>query len=410
MALKPIFLDETAKELVAAIQSLGNGGGSADLSGVNAEINALKTRVATAETNIDALEDTTASNVTNINALLSDTAGLKTRLTAVENKGDGITDTAKHLLVGLLEAAAYGNDAMADALASLKTEWNLDSGGDTPTVVPVTSVALDRNTLELVKGGSATLTATVKPSNATNKTVTWSVSPAGYATVRNGNVTATAAGSCTVTATCGGKSASCAVTVTAAEAVEPNTNPFPSLTPAYMLPQKTVFSMANQECIDTGVKLFETVDPKPNFTILFEAIGGDALKGSADTFVAFHCMEESSPWPGMTMQVLPNADMQLCVYGTKSTFSNLTQWKSGKHRMAIRVQNGELTGWRTDGYAAAWGAIKSMTVVVDKTLILGAMQDSSGTKGRFWDGTFYQFVVYTSALTDDQINGCISGS
>ena len=357
MALKPIFLDETAKELVAAIQSLGNGGGSADLSGVNAEISALKTRLA-----------------------------------AVETKGDGITDTAKQLLVGLLEAAAYGNNAMADTLASLKTEWNIDSGSDTPTVVPVTSVSLDRNTLELVEGGSATLTATVSPSNATDKTVSWTVSPEGFASVADGTVTAVKAGSCTVTASAGGKSASCAVTVTAAEVVEPNTNPFPSLTPAYMLPQKKVFTAANKECIDTGVKLFETIDPKPNFTILFEAIGGDALKGVADTFVAFHCMEESSPWPGLTMQALPNADVQLCVYSTKSTFGNLAQWKSGKHRMAIRVQNGELTGWRTDGYAAAWGAIKNMTAAVDKTLILGAYQTSNGTKGRFWDGTFYQFI------------------
>ena len=78
--------------------------------------------------------------------------------------------------------------------------------------------------------------------------------------------------------------------------------------------------------------------------------------------------------------------------------------------MAIRVQNGELAAWRTDGYEANWGAIKSMTTTTSKTLILGAYQTSGGAKGRFWDGTFYQFVVYNSALTSDQINGWISGS
>ena len=43
--------------------------------------------------------------------------------------------------------------------------------------------------------------------------MTWTVSPSGFARVVGGVVTAQAAGSCTVTASCGGKSASCAVTV-----------------------------------------------------------------------------------------------------------------------------------------------------------------------------------------------------
>lgn len=273
-------------------------------------------------------------------------------------------------------------------------------------VVPVTSVALDRNTLELVEGGSAALTATVKPDNATDKAVTWTVSPEGFASVADGKVTAVKAGSCTVTATCGGKSASCAVTVTAAEIVEPNTNPFPSLTPAYMLPQKRAFKAANQEFVDTGVKLFETIDPAPNFTILFEVQGGDALTAANSRFVAFHCMEEVAPWPGLVVQATSGGNMKLNCYGNDPDFGTIDEWKSEKRKFAIRVQDGNLTGWRTDGYAA-WGAIKNLTVSVDKTLILGAMQDSSGAKSRYFDGTFYQFVVYDSALTNDQINSWV---
>lgn len=275
-----------------------------------------------------------------------------------------------------------------------------------PEVVPVTSVALDRNTLTLAEGNSITLTATVKPDNATDKTVTWSVSPEGFATVADGKVMAVKAGSCTVTATCGGKSASCAVTVKA-EVVEPNVNPFPDLTPAYMLPQKKVFAAANQEFVDTGVKLFETIDPAPNFTILFEVQGGDALTASNSQFVAFHCMEEVDPWPGLVVQATSGGYMKFNCYGNDPDFGTIDEWKSAKRKFAIRVQNGELTGWRTDGYAAAWGAIKNMTAAVDKTLILGAMQDSSGAKSRYFDGTFYQFVVYDSALTNDQINGWV---
>lgn len=59
------------------------------------------------------------------------------------------------------------------------------------------------------------LTATVNPSNATDKNVTWTSSDIAKATVSDGTVTGKAAGSVTITATAGGKSGTCAVTVNA---------------------------------------------------------------------------------------------------------------------------------------------------------------------------------------------------
>ena len=85
------------------------------------------------------------------------------------------------------------------------------------TVVPVTSVAISGATggkLSVKKGASAQLTATVNPSNATDRTVAWKSSDASVATVANGKVTGVKAGTATVTATAGGKSASVTVTVT----------------------------------------------------------------------------------------------------------------------------------------------------------------------------------------------------
>ena len=83
-------------------------------------------------------------------------------------------------------------------------------------VIAVTSVTLDKTTLSLPEGGSATLKATVKPDNATDKTVTWSTSDSKVATVKDGKVTAVKAGTAKITAKAGEKSASCTVTVTAA--------------------------------------------------------------------------------------------------------------------------------------------------------------------------------------------------
>lgn len=81
-------------------------------------------------------------------------------------------------------------------------------------IIDVTSVTLDKSSLELVKGAEATLSATVKPDDATNKTVTWSTTDADVATVENGKVKAVGGGSATITAKAGDKSASCTVKVT----------------------------------------------------------------------------------------------------------------------------------------------------------------------------------------------------
>ena len=83
-------------------------------------------------------------------------------------------------------------------------------------VVPVSSVSLSGGTSSLEVGGSTQFTATVAPANATDRKVTWSSSDAKVATVdTNGKVSAKAAGTVTVTAKAGGKTASVKVTVTA---------------------------------------------------------------------------------------------------------------------------------------------------------------------------------------------------
>lgn len=84
-----------------------------------------------------------------------------------------------------------------------------------PTVIAVTSVSLGKNTLSIKKGESAILTATVKPSNATNQSVKWSTSNSNV-TVSNGEVTGKAVGTSVVTVTTddGGYTAQCTVNVT----------------------------------------------------------------------------------------------------------------------------------------------------------------------------------------------------
>lgn len=78
--------------------------------------------------------------------------------------------------------------------------------------IPCTGIVLSTDTLLFTTNATQTLEAVVNPSNTTD-TVIWSVSPSGIATVNNGVVTPVSNGSCTITVTCGSKSATCNVTV-----------------------------------------------------------------------------------------------------------------------------------------------------------------------------------------------------
>jgi len=115
-------------------------------------------------------------------------------------------------LFGLIAITAVIGFSMSACSINLGDDGGNNNGGGTA----VTNVTLSQTSLSLAVGSSATLTATVDPSNAANKTVTWSSSNANVAAVNNGLVTALAAGNATITVTTadGGKTATCAVTVT----------------------------------------------------------------------------------------------------------------------------------------------------------------------------------------------------
>ena len=95
---------------------------------------------------------------------------------------------------------------------------NNQSGNGGDKTVHVTGISLDRNSATIKEGEYITLVATVTPSNADNKSVSWSSSSDAVATVdASGKVTGVKAGSATITATAadGGMKASCSLSVEA---------------------------------------------------------------------------------------------------------------------------------------------------------------------------------------------------
>ena len=152
--------------------------------------------------------------------------------------GSTVEMEAMTIVVGGGEGESYvDNDGVIHLAANSKVnDTVLENGGTVDTegnlIEPVASVTLDKDNLSLYPGGTAQLTAMVTPDNAAD-TVTWTSSDTNIATVdADGVVTAVGYGTATITATVGGKTATCTVTVAYPYIPVPPVNPTQPTKPA----------------------------------------------------------------------------------------------------------------------------------------------------------------------------------
>lgn len=308
------------------------------------------------------------------------------------NTGEkGLTERAQTMILALFEAAAYRSVSARSTLNVLRAEWGMDT-----EQIPVQSLSLSSSTLTLSEGESLTLTATVLPVDATNSEVSWSVSPIGVASVRNGRVTATKAGSCTVTATAGGKWAQCAVTVVAAETAQL----------IYSLPGETVLTQG----LDTGLKLLEHASTEtPQYTILVDAKAGDDF--NANKWPDFlHCLTETGDLnnlPGFVSGTSPlNNKTELSYYNYGGvTLSDSIEHLKTRTRYVVQLDGRKYRGGSTYCPLTEWKITNGAIIDVPQTFLIGAAQSADGSKKQqFWSGTLYQCKVYKGLLSDDKVN------
>ena len=182
----------------------------------------------------DSLTALDLSGMTNLTTVKNDTGytgSNPTKLKTVELPGGvaEIGDSAfsscsslNEIIMEPMTAPTLGNDVFKGTNITFyvpKDGTGYNSGGwenlHTVEYSPTTALSLPA-TLILWSNGRRTLTATFTPDDATFKDISWESSDTGVATVdKNGNVTAVAAGTATITATSrqGRKTATCAVTV-----------------------------------------------------------------------------------------------------------------------------------------------------------------------------------------------------
>lgn len=122
-----------------------------------------------------------------------------TNLSAFTTDNCHWNDTA-HEMVGK-NLAKFVTDSFRYIYGNTSGEGGDGSGDEGETTVSVTGVTLNAESGTLTEGESVTLDATVLPSNATNKKITWKSSNNSVSTVSNGVVSAISEGTATITAT-----------------------------------------------------------------------------------------------------------------------------------------------------------------------------------------------------------------
>lgn len=116
--------------------------------------------------------------------------------TSSNNLYDAYKGIAKDQLI-----ANRFNDKDTTGIDTSKLKFVAKDSNDQPTLILPTSIEINSGDFSLKLGETKKLKETIKPDNASNKSVTWTSSDENVATVTNGLVTAVSKGTATITAT-----------------------------------------------------------------------------------------------------------------------------------------------------------------------------------------------------------------
>ena len=256
--------------------------------------------------------------------------------------------------------------------------------------IPCTSIALNKDTLSFTTTDTQTLSATVTPDNCTD-IVTWSVSPAGIVGVNNGVVTPVGNGSCTITATCGSHSATCAVTVSGMAA------PSPAL---YELAEAKTFN-GTSDYLDTGVTLLSGGDLNKDWTMLIDFTATKLAQASI-----IHCMTEATGWPGMYLSLTATGAIQI-VFPNNSANNNIKTVTTGQRTKFVIKKVGNTFTVYDSSMTSLHTNTPSSINTTPNTVLLGAIQIYNTTQGimnhsRYFTGTIHRFKIVEGDMSNEE--------
>ena len=280
---------------------------------------------------------------------------------------------------------------------AVPSTWG-DTATDIVNYIQTNNIAVVINPSEYLNSaditGSTTinnyqLVPTVQPSTTTD-VVVWSVSPEGIVTVNNGLVKAVSNGETVVTATCGTKSATCNVTVSNLSNIS---------TINYELSEPLVCD-GTSTYKDTNIKLLSQYNISKDWTMLVEFTPTQLPTGGNNSIV--HCMNEGPPYPGVNIDI-SNNDRRVVIPNNNIIYTGPVPTINNSIQYALIKQGNLFTLY--DNIGTVLGNLETAGNItsVNQTLLLGAYQDTSGNKGRFFNGTINKFKLVEEIYTVSQI-------
>ena len=277
--------------------------------------------------------------------------------------------------------------------------------------VAVTSVSLNQTSVSLQKGSTATLTATVSPSNATDKTVTWTSSNTSVATVSNGTVKAVAKGTATITATsANGKTATATVTVTESSALANN-----STLSAISIAFGDTVTATGKASGGTGSYQYQVVYKKSsdskwttaqaykaNSTVTFKPASMTKydvcvkVKDSAGTEVKkfFTVTVGSSPYPTVAMSISATQINLGETVTAKATAS------SGTYKFAFLYKQKAQSNWTTaKDFSSATSAVIKPAKATTYNICIKAKDSSGNIQKKYFELTVVNKLTNTSKIS-----------
>ena len=192
-------------------------------------------------------------------------------------------------------------------------------------------------------------------------------------------------------------------TVTPSQPGTPDTPSDTLPTPLYKLAAQKTFVQSQKEYIDTGLKLFETVNDSMELTLLATfSVAAGTYTGSSPAAL-FDCFSESgNDKRGAMGCTWGNGNFGVNVYQSSGASNTLVD--DTKLQLAIQIKGGKYR-MTQNGTFGAWSSISNYGTgkTVSKSLLIGASWGDGTAKRFYFGGTVYDFQVYGKALTDAQV-------
>lgn len=282
----------------------------------------------------------------------------------------------------------------------------------------VEAVNLNKASIEITKGQTETLSATILSDKATNKNITWTSSDSSVATVDNtGKVTAVSAGTTTITVTSedGNKTASCNVTVKNIPVQPIGQNPAaPTLVPVETATGKTVGTVIHSMKLNTtkvtlgkkaSINLVATISPEnaTNTTVVWtssntnvatvSSTGKVTAKAAGTAVITASAQDGSNVTSSCTVTVSKNKSYKITYKLNKGTnaATNPTYYAKG---LKLKLENPTRKGYTFASWYIGEDKISSVSktktgkltltakwtkVSVDKTTVASVKNNKAGT-------------------------------